>query len=234
MMDGTSGEPHRYRLVSRFASAARRARVGQAVAQGGLREVARMDALAPEKLPALARQSLALLLASGAAYVALDVAARAAHRSGPLLGDGSPLLRAAALVAANVAGYAAILPIHEAVHAAVIAALGGRPRFGHKLPLALYCTAPGQLFTRAGYTAVALAPLVLLSAAGIVAAWLVPDLGACLALAFAGNVSGAVGDLEAYTHLRRLPPDALIADTATGFVAYVADIGAHARGEAAG
>lgn len=223
-----------YRFVSRLAAASWRARVERAATEGGLSEVARMDALAPDKLMALARRSLALLLASGAGYLALDVAARYLQHAGPLLGGGPPLRSALALVTANAIGYAAILPIHEGLHAAVIAALGGRPRFGHKLPLALYCTAPGQLFTRAGYAAVALAPLVLLSAACIVAAWLSPDLGACLALAFAGNVSGAVGDLEAYAHLRRLTPDALIADTATGFIAYVAEDGAGPSGEIAG
>lgn len=217
--------PGRFRLVSRFASPRRRARVRSALAGGGLREVARTDALAPEKLTALARQSLVLLLASGAGYVALNVAARSAQGAAPLLGDGPLWLRGVALVAANVVGYVAILPIHEAVHAAVIAALGGRPRFGHKLPLALYCTAPEQLFTRRGYAAVALAPLLVLSAAAIAAVWLSPDLGACLTLAFAGNVSGAVGDLDAYANLRRLPPDVLVADTATGFIAYAVEDG---------
>ncbi len=217
--------PGRSRLVSRLAPPRLRAQLEAALAGGNVREVARMDALAPEKLTALAQRSLVLLLTSGAGYVALTVAARYAHRAGPLLGAGPLWLRVAALVAANIAGYVAILPLHEGIHAAVIAALGGSPRFGHKLPFALYCTAPDQLFTRAGYAAVALAPLIILSVGGIIVAWLSPDLGACLALAFAGNVSGAVGDLEAYAHLRSLPASALIADTATGFIAYVAEEG---------
>ncbi len=104
----------------------------------------------------------------------------------------------------------------------MILALGGAPRFGLKLPLAAYCTAPGQLFTTRGYTVIALAPLVVLTLVGVVVTWLSPDAGALLWLAFVGNVSGAAGDLEAVSQLRRMPEAQLIADTATGFIAYAA------------
>jgi len=36
----------------------------------------------------------------------------------------------------------------------------------------------------------------------------------------AGNVSGAVGDLEVARVIARLPYDTLIADTETGYIAY--------------
>jgi hypothetical protein len=137
-----------------------------------------------------------------------------------LPGVGGTAARVAELIAGNLLLYAVVLPVHEAVHAAVILGLGGRPRFGVKLPWALYCTAPGQLFTRGGYTAVALAPLLALTLAGGAATWLDPQAGAYLLLALAGNVSGAAGDLVAAWEMRRLPHDALIADTATGFEAY--------------
>src|SRR5262249_40614383 len=131
-----------------------------------------------------------------------------------------PLLRGLVLIAANLASYAAILPLHEAVHAAVILALGGRPRFGLKLPFAAFCTAPNQLFTRNGYVAIALAPLVVLSVAGAVIIWLAPSLGASIIFGLAGNVSGAVGDLASVWHLRRLPSSVLVADTESGYTAY--------------
>ena len=213
--------PRSARLVSRLLSRATRRRREELVALGRLRQVDRVEVLAEERLQTLARRSLYLLLAGGAAFLALDLAARAGRHIGPPLGNGPAALRVLALIGANLAAYAAILPLHEALHGAAILALGGRPRFGLKLPLAAYCTAPGQLFTRNGYLAVALAPLVVLSAAGAVATWLAPDLGACLIFGLAGNISGAVGDLTAIARLLRLPPGVLIADTATGYVAYL-------------
>jgi Putative zincin peptidase len=213
--------PRSARLVSRLLSRATRRRREELVALGRLRQVDRVEVLAEEHLQALARRSLYLLLAGGAAFLALDLAARAGRHMGPPLGNGPAALRVLALIGANLAAYAAILPLHEALHGAAILALGGRPRFGLKLPLAAYCTAPGQLFTRNGYLAVALAPLVVLSAAGAVATWLAPDLGACLIFGLAGNISGAVGDLTAIARLLHLPPSVLIADTATGYAAYL-------------
>ncbi len=125
-----------------------------------------------------------------------------------------------ALVLANAAAYIVMVPVHEALHAATIVALGGWPRFGLKLPFAAYCTAPGQLFTRDGYTAVALAPLVIISAAGAVLTWLSPDAAAYVLFGLAGNVSGAVGDLDTVARLRRRPRTTLVADTETGYIAY--------------
>lgn len=179
-----------------------------------------LDLLAEDSLPRLAAQSFWLLVGSGIGYAGLNVAARMVHGSGSLLGDGSPVLRGAALLLANVVAYVVMLPVHEGLHAATILALGGRPRFGLKLPLAAYCTASGQLFTRDGYLAITATPLTVLSAAGAVATWIAPDLGACILLALAGNVSGAVADLQAMARIRQLPMTTLIEDTATGFTAY--------------
>lgn len=208
------------RLVARFTGDTLRKRLLDAVAHGRLRELERFDLLAEEGLPAMARRSLWLLLASGAAFAGLGFAARMARHAGPLLGDGSPLLRGTVLVLANAAAYVVMVPAHEAVHAATILALGGRPRFGLRLPLAAFCTAPDQLFTRDGYFAVALAPVLMISAAGAAITWLWPDLGACLLFGLAGNVAGAVGDLDTVGRLRRVPSDTLIADTETGYIAY--------------
>jgi hypothetical protein len=209
------------RLVARLVSRRRRAEIAAELAAGRARRVAAVELLAPENLSGLARLSLALLLAGGAGFGVLEWAAAAAHGMSGLPGIGGVGARVGELIAGNVVLYAAILPVHEAVHAAVILALGGRPRFGLKLPLALYCTAPGQLFTRGGYTAIALAPLVVLSLAGGAATWLDPGLGAYLLLALAGNVSGAAGDLVAARDMRTLPRGALVADTSSGYEAYV-------------
>lgn len=208
------------RIVSLFLRGARRQRAQEAVHAGALVQVAADDVLAAEKLPRMASQSLWLLVGSAAFFALLIGVARDMTHAGPLLGDGPLALRIALLVLANIAGYAVIIPLHEAVHALIILGLGGKPRFGLKLPLAAYCTAPNQLFTRNGYIAIALAPLILLTAAGIITALLAPDVAAALLLAFAGNVSGAIGDLEAVRGMRALGPDTLVADTATGYIAY--------------
>ena len=209
------------RLVARLLSRGRRGAIADALQRRDvLHVVDALDLLAEGSLPRLATQSFWLLVGSGIAYAGLDVAARMVHGSGPLLGDGSPVLRGAALLLANAAAYVVMLPMHEGLHAATMVALGGRPRFGLKLPVAAYCTAPSQLFTRDGYLAITATPLVALSAAGAAATWIAPDLGACILLALAGNVSGAIADLWAIARIRHLPKTTLIEDTETGFTAY--------------
>jgi hypothetical protein len=210
------------RLVARFVDRAQRCATDAALASGHVQEIAREDVLAEDQMPELVRNSLWLLAAGGVAFGALEAASLAAHR-----GRGMPRQtlrgRIGRLVAGNLLGYVLMLPLHEAAHAGATLALGGRPRFGARFPLALYCAAPDQIFTREGYTCVLLAPLVALSAVGAALTWRSPTLGAYLLFALAGNVSGAVGDLVSARAVRRLPPDALIADTATGYTAYLVD-----------
>jgi hypothetical protein len=208
------------RVVAPLLSSAKRTRLGAAARTGSLARVGEVDLLQPARLPQLARASLWLFLAAGAGFVALDLTARRAQQAGPLLGSGPLPLRLLVLAVANLAAYAVMIAAHELLHAAAILALGGRSRFGLKLPLAAYCTAPGQLFTPVGYMFIALTPLVALTIAGVLITWYFPDLGALLWLALVGNISGAAGDLEAVSQLRAMPRATLIADTATGFVAY--------------
>ena len=163
--------PAEPRLLSRFLMPSERRRLEAGVAEGRLAPLEQLDVLAPEGLSELARWSLLLLVASLAFFIALDIiAARFAW-----LGRSSPpsfqlnWLVFIGLIVANLAAYVVVLPLHEALHAAAILALGGTPRFGLRLPLALYCTAPGQLFTRDGYLVVAGAPLAVISLVGIVA-----------------------------------------------------------------
>jgi len=214
-----AGTP-RGRVVARFLPAIERAQLDAAAHTGTLVRVGAVDLLQQARLPQLARASLRLFLASGAGFIALDLLARQAQHAGLLLGDGPLPLRLLVLVVVNLAAYAVMIAVHELLHAAAILTLGGRPTFGLKLPLAAYCTAPGQLFTPAGYTFVALTPLVVLTVVGALITWYFPDVGALIWLALVGNVSGAAGDLETVGQLRRMPGAALIADTATGFIAY--------------
>jgi hypothetical protein len=218
--DGPDAGTPRGRVVARFLPAAERTRLDAASHAGTLRRVGAVDLLEQARLPDLARASLWLFLMSGAGFIALDLAARQARNAGPLLGTSPLPLRLLVLVITNLAAYAAMIVVHELLHAAAIFALGGSPRFGLKWPLTAYCTAPGQLFTPAGYIFVALTPLVALTIAGVLITWYFPDVGALLWLALVGNVSGAAGDLETVGQLRQMPGAALVADTATGFIAY--------------
>jgi len=117
----------------------------------------------------------------------------------------------------NIVGYLVILPIHEALHGAAFVFWGGRPYFGAKLPLALYCSTKDQLFRRDQYIVVGLAPLVVITLAGIIFTLLSPALASYTIFATVGNFSGAAGDVWTVTRLLRHPPDVLVEDTETGF-----------------
>lgn len=215
-----SANPTSSRIVSLLLRGARRREMQTAVSEGKLVRIASSDVLTPEGLPRLATQSVWLFAISAALYALLIGVARQWDHTGQLLGVGPVILRLGALAVVNIAGYLVMIPLHEAVHALVILALGGRPRFGLKLPLAAYCTAPNQLFLRDGYLTIALAPLVSLTALTVVIALLAPNVAAGLLLFMAGNVSGAVGDIEVARAVRLHPADTLIADTETGYIAY--------------
>jgi hypothetical protein len=216
------------RVIARFLTPVERSRLDAAAAGGTLNRVGAVDLLHPNQLPELARASLRLFVAAGAGFLAIDLIARRVHGTGPLLGAGSLAPHLLILIVANLVGYVVMIVLHELVHAAAIVTLGGRPRFGLKLPFAAYCTAPGQLFTPVGYAFIALTPLVTLTVAGVLITWYLPDLGALLWLAIVGNVSGAAGDLEAVAQLRQMPEARLIADTETGFIAYALPVEEHA------
>jgi hypothetical protein len=213
----TTGTHAPFRLIARLLSASERKRLTQALAAGRLRQREQIDILSQERLPQLAMWSLVLLILSGCAFVVFGMIAASLHRE-TLINVSA--LTVVLLIALNVLAYVVMIPLHEAVHAAVILALGGRPTFGLKWPLAAYCTAPGQLFTRNGYIAVAIAPLIVLSLVGVVILWFAPEAGICLIFGLAGNVSGAVGDLAVVKRMRRLPKSLLILDTETGYIAY--------------
>jgi putative zincin peptidase len=218
----TLSAPSGLRLVSLLLRGHGRRRVVAALRSGNLRTIAQTDLLAPARLPSLARDSLTLLVAGGAFFAIVNILAWDIHGVAALPGPDSTFVRLFLLVVANLVAYSIMLPLHEAVHALTILLLGGRPRFGLRLPLAAYCTAPGQVFTRRGYIVVALAPLVVLTVVGVVITALWPQWATWLWFGFAGNISGAVGDLATASEVRRLPSGALIVDDETGYIAYMA------------
>ncbi|HLW01212.1 MAG TPA: DUF3267 domain-containing protein [Ktedonobacterales bacterium] len=196
----------------------RRRLAQQAVDEGRAERKLSWDVLSPERIQTLARVSLYLFLVGMVLFLGLNLLVfrletGQAHVS---LSWGLVLL----VILTNILAYLLVLALHEGLHGVVFALLGGRPTFGAKLPFALYCGAPNQLFTRGGYLAVGLAPLVVISLAGIVLIALAPGLAPFVQLGLIGNFSGAAGDLWAARVLLAQPPTALLLDTASGFEVY--------------
>lgn len=115
-----------------------------------------------------------------------------------------------------------VLPLHELIHGAAILGCGHRPRFGMILSKGvLYATADDALFTRRQYIVVALAPLAVISALGLLligvlsTGWWWP-----IALAVIVNNGSAIGDLWAAYTVRPYPAASLVRDTADGFIVY--------------
>jgi hypothetical protein len=166
----------------------------------------------------LARLSLWLFLVSGVAFVTLDLVAYYLRTHMWI----TPITVWSVIIwlVFNIVCYVLILPIHELIHALIFLLAGGKPHFGAKLPLVLYCGAQNQVFRRNVYFVIGLAPLVLISLGGIAAILLNPGLAAYALLAWIGNFAGAAGDILVVRRLMRLPQHSLIEDTETGYRAW--------------
>jgi hypothetical protein len=204
-------------IIDRFHPQ-RRAALQAAADAGNLRQIDELALLEPEHLRPLAILSLQLLALSGIFFVVLNLAAytwRTGQHGAPLNG-GQVLL----WLLINVVSYFVVLPLHELVHGASFAFWGGKPYYGTKLPLALYCSAKNQVFPRNYYQVIGLAPFVVITLAGIIFTLLAPALSPYILFATVGNASGAAGDLMVVRRLRKLPTSALIEDLETGYHAW--------------
>ena len=118
---------------------------------------------------------------------------------------------------------ALLLALHELIHGVVIKAFGGSPQFGAtmvgKVMPALYCTAPGDRFTRWQFIQIAIAPGALLTAACILVIWVTP-LGGWLVLPGALQLGGCVGDIAMAWKALEQPRDTLIEDQQSGLRFY--------------
>jgi Putative zincin peptidase len=187
----------------------------KAVDAGQVRKLEELELLEPQQLRPLAKSSLQMLVLGAIFFFVLNYAAYYWHTHTLTLhitGGGVFLW-----LIINVVGYFLILPIHEAVHALAFLFWGGRPYFGTKLPLALYCGAKNQLFHRNQYLVIGLAPLVVLTIAGIIFTLLNPVLASYTLFASLGNVSGAAGDVWTVARLLRYPKSVLVEDTEAGY-----------------
>jgi putative zincin peptidase len=201
-------------LIDRFHPRLRKEQQ-EGINEGNLRKLEEAELLEPARLRPLVKLSLLMLVIGGAFFGILNIAAyaRQPHATGGGLGGWGLLL----WFAINIVGYVLILPIHELVHAAAFALWGGKPYFGTKLPYALYCGAKQQLFRRNQYLVVGLAPLLVITLAGIIFTLVSPALASYTIFATVGNVAGAAGDVFVAWRLLRLPESVLVEDTEAGY-----------------
>jgi hypothetical protein len=111
-----------------------------------------------------------------------------------------------------------VFVLHEAVHGVAVLAFGRRPTFGagllHGMPY--FSTTANAEFSRDEFVAIAIAPLLAISAAGIVLMLAVPGWAAWLVAPLALNALGAVGDLNLALVAFRYPRRVLVKDERTG------------------
>ena len=204
-------------VVDRYHPRLRR-ELQSAVDAGQIEKCSELALLEPDQWRPLAQLSLLLLVIGIIFFVALDLISSfwQAH----VLFKGVTWQEVVVWLSINIIGYFIILPIHEAIHGLTILFWGGRPHFGAKLPLALFCGARQQIFPRDQYLVIALAPLVVISLAGIILMLLAPSLATYALFAIVGNISGSAGDIVAARKLRHLPRNVLVEDTETGYCAW--------------
>jgi len=113
---------------------------------------------------------------------------------------------------------AALVFIHEGIHALAMGAFGARPQFGAvligKVMPAVYTTAPGHRFTRGRYLVVALAPAAIVSGIGL--AGVFTAVGAYLVIPLATHLAGCTGDGVAALRVLREPRGTMCEDLRDG------------------
>ncbi|MBN1963393.1 MAG: DUF3267 domain-containing protein, partial [Anaerolineae bacterium] len=109
------------------------------------------------------------------------------------------------------------LVVHEGLHGLAILLTGNRPRFGAKWSRFLLYTTSDANFTRGEYLGVTLAPLLGISAAGLVAMLLTPPvLGMWLAVLVSLNAASSLGDVWMTAVITSFPRTALFHDEEDG------------------
>jgi hypothetical protein len=154
---------------------------------------------------------LGLLLVFG--WLFFWLAKNLRSQAGPSLTFSIHLPSGLGTVLTILVAFAAVLLLHELVHGAFFwLVTRSRPYFGLQAAYA-YAAAPDWFIPRNPYLAVGLAPLILISLAGIA---LLPWLPASLVLpwvfALAVNASGSVGDVYIIARLLACPSTAVVND----------------------
>ncbi|MBN8619783.1 MAG: DUF3267 domain-containing protein [Anaerolineae bacterium] len=115
-----------------------------------------------------------------------------------------------------IAIFVLIVVIHEGLHGLAIRWAGHKPRFGMILSKgAFYATADGAYFWRNDFVVIALAPIVVMTLAGMLLVWLLPDTaGYYVALGVVLNAANAIGDLWMTVVVLHFPASVLVQDEA--------------------
>jgi hypothetical protein len=219
MMEKTQGAGMKSQLllVDRYHPELRRT-AQAAIDAGQLRKYDELELLEPTQLRPLAMLSLMMLIVGGIVFMALNLVAYYWQQHTLLF--SLSFWGVALWLICNIVSYILVLPLHELIHALAFLFWGGRPYFGAKLPLALYCGAKKQLFWRNHYLVVGLAPLVAITLAGLLLALFSPVLASYVLFATVGNVAGAAGDVLVAVKLWRQDNRMLVEDTEVGYRAW--------------
>lgn len=201
-------------LVDRYHPEQRR-ELQTAIDAGQLRKEDELELLEPTQLRPLAMLSLRMLIVGGIVFIVLNLAAY--YWQQHTLQFSLSFNGVVIWVVCNIVSYLLVLPLHELIHALAFLFWGGRPYFGAKLPLALYCGAKKQLFWRNHYLVVGLAPLVVITLAGLLFTFLAPVLASYALFATVGNIAGAAGDVLVAVKLWRQDSKILVEDTEVGY-----------------
>jgi len=161
------------------------------------------------------------MVVCGVAYVLLAALVRPGGVTLSL--DGVTLTRfLGVLIGGAIASTILVLVLHEAAHGLVFWLFTrSRPTFGFKGWYA-YASAPGWHLTKGRFLAVLLAPIVVLTVAGLPLVAFGPPVVALFALlGLIGNATSAIGDLYMCLRLLRVDRSAIVEDRLDGITWYV-------------
>lgn len=190
--------------------------------QQAMQEIGRLDLSTKKNLVLLQAAGLIALVVAGVLFLQAAILLRPdipAEASFTFSGSEGLLVIAAAL--GVLAGAVAVLVVvHEGVHALFFRAVtGGRPHFGITGFYAYVGAPPGVAVPRNRYLAIALAPLFVVTAAGLLLLPAIPLIALPpLLLLLVLNAAGSVGDLIASCWLLRYPPSVLVGDQGVAVV----------------
>ncbi len=186
-----------------------------AIAAGKLRKRDELELLEPQQLRPMLMLSVVMLVIGTVFFGILTIAAYFAqtHSTHGQIGGWALLL----WVGINILSYIVVLFLHEGIHALAFIFWGGKPYFGAKLPVALFCGAKNQLFRRNQYLVVGLAPLVVITVVAVICTLCYPALASYTLLGSIGNFSGAAGDVWGVMKILRQPRNVFVEDTDAGY-----------------
>lgn len=119
----------------------------------------------------------------------------------------------------NLIFTAVLFVLHELIHGLVINLAGAKARYsyGIKAGVPYLATTTESLLTLPHYRMVALAPVLLITLAGVAVLVFFSQSTLSISLPLAIHTSGAIGDLSILKIINRYPKESVIKDELTGF-----------------